>query len=183
MSYQYVLKNQDGRYGGVSVSEAAVEFIKTILEEGKTILELGSGPGSTVGLGKIYNLYSVENQPEWMDKFPTYTTYINCRSKPYDDEYTKPDEFQDNISWYHPDDLFPNLPEHYDLILIDGPGGVGHGWGRGGFWKHIDKFNTDVPFVFDDVEREMKLVKLVSEYVNRDYVLLEDGVTGVIHET
>ena len=33
--------------------------IKTILEEGKTILELGSGPGSTVGLGEIYKLYSV----------------------------------------------------------------------------------------------------------------------------
>ena len=84
MPYEYILKNQDAQYGGVSVSEAAVEFIKTILEEGKTILELGSGPGSTVGLGEIYNLYSVENQPEWFDRYSKYTTYINCRSKSYD---------------------------------------------------------------------------------------------------
>ena len=60
---QYVLRNQIP-YGGVSVNESAVEFIKSILEEGKTIIELGSGPGSTVGLGKIYDLYSVEDQPE-----------------------------------------------------------------------------------------------------------------------
>jgi len=182
MSYQYVLKNQDGLYGGVSVSEDAVEFIKTILEEGKTIVELGSGPGSTVGLGKIYNLYSVENQPEWYDRFPESTNYINCRSKKYDEEYAVPSQFPNDKSWYHPDDLFPNLPKTYDLILIDGPGGWSHGWGRGGFFKHIEKFDTDVPMVFDDIQRpdELVLMKEVSKYVGREYVILEDGVTGVI---
>jgi|TARA_Y100000310_G_scaffold138497_1_gene137476 hypothetical protein len=184
MSYQYVLKNQGGRYGGVSVNESAVEFIKTILDEGKTILELGSGPGSTVGLGKIYKLYSVENQPEWCDKFREYTTYINCRSKSYNKVYTKPDGFPNDQAWYDPDDLFPNLPINYDLILVDGPGGYSHGWGRGGFFKHIGEFNTNVPIIFDDVNDPEKggiLMRKISEYTNRPFKILDtDKATGYI---
>ena len=78
--------------------------------------------------------------------------------------------------------MFPNLPKSYDLILIDGPGGHSHGWGRGGFKKHIDKFNTDVPMIFDDIHRaeEGLLISLISEHVKRDYELI-DRHTGVIH--
>jgi hypothetical protein len=174
---EYILRTEDEyiEYGGVSINKAAVEFIESILDNGKTILELGSGPGSTVGLGKIYNLYSVENQPEWFDRYSKYTTYINCRSKSYDETYTKPNGFLNDKAWYHPDDLFSNLPNSYDLILVDGPGGFSHGWGRGGFYKHIDKFNTDVPIVFDDINRdeESELMKRVSEYIDRPYKYLE----------
>jgi hypothetical protein len=168
-------------FGGVSINRVAVEYIKSILEEDKVVLELGSGMGSTVALGEIYDLYSVENQTEWCNKFSDHTTYINCRSKSYDDVYTKPKEFPLDKAWYHPDDLFPNLPESYDLILVDGPGGHSHGWGRGGFYKHIDKFNTDVTIIFDDVHRaeEGMLLDLVSDYVGRDYEVIEH-CTGVI---
>ena len=135
---------------GVSINQNCVEYIKKILPKGSTILELGSGEGTTWLSDAGYNMYSVENQSEWFDRFPNHTTYINCRSKMYDNNYTVPPEFPNDKGWFHPDDLFPNLPEDYDLILIDGPGGIGHGWGRGGFWKHIEKFKTDVHLVFDD---------------------------------
>ena len=174
---QYVLRGR-GQYGGISVNEAAVEFIKTILEKGKTILELGSGGGSTVGLGDIYKLYSVENQPEWFDIYSEYTTYINCRTKYYDDEYTAPN-IPKQKGWYHPDDIFPNLPKKYDLILIDGPGC--RPYGRGGFLKHIEKFNTYIPMVFDDIHTDDKsklLMKKVSEYVGRPYKILETDTKG-----
>jgi hypothetical protein len=67
-------------------------------------------------------------------------------------------------------------------MLIDGPGGWSHGWGRGGFFNHIGEFNTNVPIIFDDVNREeeLTLLKLVSAYVKRDYFILEDDITGVI---
>jgi hypothetical protein len=160
-------------YGNASVNTACIEFIKSILNKGKIILELGSGPGSTVILSDTYRLYSVENQPEWFDQYPLCTTYINCRTKYYDEEYTAPD-IPNQKGWYHPDDIFPNLPKHYDLILIDGPGGAPYG--RGGFFKHIDKFNTDVPMVFDDIHHPNKggeIIKKVSEYVGRPYKILE----------
>ena len=82
--------------------------------------------------------------------------------------------------------MFPNLPNSYDLILVDGPGGFSHGWGRGGFYKHIDKFNTDVPIIFDDINDEGKggiLMKKVSEYIKRPYKVLNTDMieaTGYI---
>ena len=168
-------------YGGVSINRVAVEYIESTITFGKTILELGSGRGSTVALGHNYDLYSVENQSEWWDKFSDHTTYIKCGTKIYDDEYTKPKEFPLDKAWYKPDDLFPNLPKSYDLILIDGPGGHTHGWGRGGFRKHIDKFNTDAYMVFDDINRaeESLLMISISEYLERDYEVIDKN-TGVI---
>jgi hypothetical protein len=160
-----------GEFGKVSISKNCFELIRNILPEGKTILEFGSGFG-TSQLGNHYKMYSVENQPEWFNRYMNVSTYINCRSKMYDDVYTAPD-IPGNKGWYHPDDLFSNLPKHYDLILIDGPGGPN--WGRGGFYKHIEKFNTNVPMVFDDINREaeMLLLKKISEYVDKPFDILE----------
>jgi len=168
---------------GISINENCVEYIKKILPKGSTILELGSGEGTTWLADAGYTMYSVENQPEWFDRYPNHTTYINCRNKMYDDVYTAPNIIGDDGAkdggWYHPDDIFPNLPKSYDLILVDGPGG--RPWGRGGFWKHIDKFNTDVPMIFDDISRipDSEVMERVSEYVGRDYEVL-DIHTGVI---
>ena len=160
-----------GGFGKVSISDNCFELIKNLLPEGKTILEFGSGFG-TSQLGKHYVMYSVENQPEWFNRYMNVSTYINCRSKMYDDVYTAPN-IPGNKGWYHPDDLFPNLPKHYDLILVDGPGGPR--WGRGGFFKHIEKFNTNVPIVFDDIKREPEsvLIKKVSEHLNKPFHVLE----------
>lgn len=166
-------------FGQVSISKNCFELIRSILPEGKTILEFGSGFGTTQ-LGKHYEMYSVENQTEWQNAYLSSTTYINCSSKMYDEDYPAPD-LPGNKGWYHPDDLFEQLPEKYDLILVDGPGGPR--WGRGGFYKHIDKFNTDVPMVFDDINREpeMVLMQKVSEYVGRPYKILDsDNAIGYI---
>jgi len=182
MGIRYILKNHEPKFGDISINKLTVDYISSILKPNNIILELGSGTGSTLALGDKYKLFSVENQPGWFDRYPEHSTYIKCRSKRYDELYIKPSEFPNDVAWYHPDDIFPNLPEKYDLILIDGPGGWSHGWGRGGFYKHIDKFNTHVPMIFDDVNREeeLTLLKLVSAYVKRDYFILEDDITGVI---
>lgn len=171
--------------GSASMTKDCVEYIKKILPKGSTILELGSGHGTTWLADAGYKMYSVENQPEWFDKFPKHTTYINCRSKKYDEIYTKPDGFDNDKAWFHPDDIFSNLPDSYDLILIDGPGGFAHGWGRGGFWKHIDKFNTDVPMIFDDINRpsESDLMEKVSEYTGRDYYVVDTWTGAVLGKT
>lgn len=155
---------------GVSLSSDSISFIKSILPEESTILEMGSGAG-TIELSKYYKMFSIENQPEWMDRYTEYTTYINCDTKYYDNVFTKPDVLGPQTAWYNPDQLFSNLPEKYDLILIDGPGG---GYGRGGFLKHIDKFNINIPIVVDDIQRpaEMDLLIKVSQYLNRPYKVL-----------
>jgi hypothetical protein len=165
--------------GNVSISDECINFIRTIIPDGSTILELGSGNG-TVRLSKYFKLYSVENQTEWMNAFPNNTTYINCKTKYYDNEFTAPDVVGKQTAWYDPEDLLPNLPKNYDMILIDGPGGH---WGRGGFLKYIEHFNTNVPIIFDDANRaaEIDLMIKVSEQIDRPYNILNtDKSVGYI---
>ena len=72
---------------GITINENCVNLIKRLLPNGGTILEFGSGEGTTWLSDAGYTMFSVENQKEWMDKFPNHTTYINCRIKFYDSEY------------------------------------------------------------------------------------------------
>ena len=163
---------------GISISQGCLDFIKEILPKKNTILEFGSGEG-TVWLSKLgYKMYSVENQQEWMDKFPFDTNYINCRTRYYGEDYPALEGVREQRGWYYIEDILNKIPDSYDLILVDGPGSH---WGRGGFYKHIDKFNTNIPMIFDDIHREQDadVMKRVSEYVNRDYELIDEW-TGVV---
>ncbi len=165
--------------GSVSISNVVVDLIKEILPERSIILEFGSGEG-TIRLSKYFQMYSVENQTEWMNRYPTVTTYINCNTRGYDAEFTAPEMDNPQRAWYNPDQLFDNLPKKYDLILIDGPGGH---FGRGGFLKFLGRFNTDIPLIFDDVNRpaELELIQKVSERVKRPYFIHEqDPALGYI---
>ncbi len=51
-----------------------------------------------------------------------------------------------------------------------------------GFYKYLDWFETDIPIILDDVARtpEKVIMEKVSEKLNRDYIILDDKVTGVI---
>jgi hypothetical protein len=166
-------------FGGWAIQESCYEFIKKILPEGSTILELGSGIGTDY-LSKHYKMYSIENYIEWINKYDS--EYIFAPIKNYDDDWTTPDLPGENglkqSGWYNPMFLEDNLPEHYDLILIDGPNGI---FGRGGFLKHLDMFNTNVPMIFDDIDREAEyqMIIKVSEIVGRPWKSL-DKHTGYI---
>lgn len=166
-------------FGGWAIQESCYNFIKDTLPWGSTILELGSGVG-TMHLAKHYKMYSIENYKEWVDKYES--TYIHAPIKYYDDEWTTPDlpgEGMDRQKgWFDPEIVAANLPEEYDAILIDGPNGM---FGRGGFLKHLELFNTDVLLIFDDINREseMELMKAVSEKIGRPYICLDDK-TGYI---
>ena len=55
---------------GITINDNCVNLIKRILPDGGTILEFGSGEGTTWLSDAGYKMYSVENQSEWMDKYP-----------------------------------------------------------------------------------------------------------------
>lgn len=165
--------------GGWAIQESCYNFIKEILPEGKTILELGSGLG-TKYLAQHYKMYSIENYLEWVNKYDS--EYIFAPIKNYDDVWTAPELPGENgptqTGWYNPMFLEDNLPENYDLILVDGPNGM---FGRGGFLKHLDMFNTKVPMIFDDINRdaEYQMMIKVSEIVGRPWKSLDKN-TGYI---
>lgn len=154
--------------GGWAISVDLLIYIHKILPEGSTILELGSGTG-TGELAKYYHMHSIEHAKDWVDRYNS--EYIFAPIKNYD-----------NYKWYDIDYLFNKLPEHYDLILVDGPPGP---IGRYGFLHNLSLFNCNVPIIFDDTQRKAEITLCIdtAKTLNRPYKFIKcsDGKSfGVI---
>jgi hypothetical protein len=131
-----------------------MQYILEVLPANSTILELGSGTG-THELAKFYNMYSVEDNKKWVGKYDSH--YIHAPIRNYG-----------SYRWYDIKILRKNLPNTYDLILIDGPTGK---IGRGAFYENLFLFNTNSILIFDDVNRpaELKLIQNVAQELGRPY--------------
>lgn len=130
-------------FGGFAIDEELFLYIKEILPEGKTILELGSGEG-TAELVKHWNVYSVEDKKKWLGKY--HDQYIYAPLKVHKLIKKLPGDV-----WYNSQILSLHLPKRYDLLLIDGP--CREDASRSGLIKYKSLFNLDVPIIFDDVNR------------------------------
>jgi hypothetical protein len=137
------------------------EWINNNIPKGSVILELGSGKGTQRLTDAGYTMYSIEHDKgKWFGRYES--TYIYA-----------PIDY--SIPWYNPKAIKKQLPEHYDVLLIDGPprkvGKVKVG--RRGLSQYLDMFNTDVTMIFDDSDRgrESNLINDVKEIVKRDYTV------------
>ncbi len=139
-----------------AIAQEVFDFIRSILSEGKVLLELGSGWSSSQ-FSKYYTVYSVEHNPRWLGKYNINYIYAPIKDK-----------------WYNPNILKEKLPQNYDLILVDGPPGYpGCRTDRYGFYTHLELFKTNLPIVFDDVNRktEYELMLQVGKKLQRDVVV------------
>ena len=122
---------------GYAISEELFLWLKKNLPPAKTILELGSGTG-TKELTKHWKVYSVEQDEKWLGVAEN-SNYIYAPLKQY------------GLSeWFDIDVLQKELPQHYDLIIVDAPTGIS----RLGFIGFLRLFNTNVPIIIDDTHRE-----------------------------
>ena len=158
------------KFGGWSISEECFDKILEILPKGMTILEFGSGYGSSE-LSKHYEMYSIEHDEEWLNKYNV--NYIYAPLKPIKEDLL--------INWYDIEILERELPKKYDLILIDGPPKKTsiNGNGRMGFIYNLNLFNLDDCFiVFDDVERESDHKNLLEfiKKTKRKYEIFETSL-------
>jgi hypothetical protein len=127
---KYSLRNT---WGGNEISHLLYYYIEETLPVGKTILELGSGWG-TSQLMKQWNVWSIESELEWLAKFnKTQSLFVPIKDRWYDPKILK--ESLDGLK--------------YNLLLVDGPY-----VNREGFIEHFSLFNPKVPIVFDDVKRD-----------------------------
>jgi len=142
--------------------------ILEILPKNKTILEFGSGFGSSE-LSKYYKVFSIEHDEKWLNKYPNIN-YIYAPLKPIKENQ--------NINWYDIDIVKDNIPEKYDLILVDGPPEATskNRMGRMGFFYNLELFTLEnVVIIFDDVERKKDLDNMISisKKIDRKYEIFE----------
>ncbi len=145
------------KFGGWSITEELFDYIQTHLPQGSTILELGSGWASGQ-LSKNYTVYSIENNPYWLNRFKTNYIHAPIVNK-----------------WYDVEVIRTSLPDNYDLILVDGPLGR---IGREGFIENISLFNTQNKLIIvDDVDRkaEYKLLMDLAQHLNRNTEIYSGG--------
>ena len=142
-------------FGGWSIDKGLYEFIYQNLEEGKTLLEFGSG-NATQELVKRWDVYSVEENKEWSGKY--HDKYILAPIE--NQSYTEESGWQ---GWYNKEIVSKNLPTHVDMILVDGPC---HG-NRNGLFENRDLIlNLGFAFIiFDDLERQKDL-KCYQDFVD-----------------
>jgi hypothetical protein len=143
-----------------SISKECFEKIVDLLPFGKTILELGSGESTRI-LSKFYNMISVEENINFINKYNSNYLHVPTEKVTYNN-------FDKDTVWYSTKILKEKLGTlKYDLILIDGP----CGW-RGGFYENRHIFDLNCILLFDDTmcEEHYKLMKMVSDYVNRPFI-------------
>ncbi len=131
----------------IRVRQSMIDWITASIPLGRTILELGSGDGTTMELCGLYRLFSVEHDLNWMGKYPSHYIYA-----PLED------------GWYDRSSLGA-LPDVYDLLIIDGPPKES----REGVVKFFDWFRRDAVVVIDDVERGPER-RVIDFLLGRGYV-------------
>lgn len=153
-----------------AVSDELIECIHDLLHYEGTILELGSGLGSTGRLIEHYDMISVEHDEKYLGWYES--TYIHAPIEPFRKACAM---FPRDTGWYSREILRRELPKHsYDLILVDGPPNT---IGRGGFYKWKELFNLEVPIVIDDIhrEREIHLIRKMGQHLGRPFMVYPWG--------
>ncbi len=155
------------------ISKELYEEINRLIAPGQTILELGSGKGTSVLTSK-YQVYSIEHDAKWLGHAKE-SHYIHAPLHAYTIR-----DFPHHKKWYDVEIVKKELPKNYQLILIDGPPGI---YGRGGFLEFFNIFDSKVAIIFDDVNRpdELVLAQKVAKLVGRPLRIIKSEKSfGVI---
>lgn len=150
-------------FGNASISEELFDYIRSVVPEGETILELGSGWG-TDQLMKHYTVVSIEHSKRYADMRTNRVIHA---------DYTPHKALRNHegpMKWYDRDILIPELEGlKYSLLLVDGPPQPY----RCGIVKYIELFDTDAIIVFDDQQRkaDRAILNSVAAKLRKPYVL------------
>lgn len=130
-----------------SINRECFEKIVELLQFDKTILELGSGKSSEL-LSKFYNVISVEDDINYLNKYNTTYIQVSANKQGYD--FTQLKERLKDIN--------------YDLLIIDGPND-----NREKIVDFINDFKTDIPIIWDDTQVYEPHAITMSKKLNKPY--------------
>lgn len=135
------------------VSRELVQAIRLLASPGSIILELGSGQGSTPALAKHFDLYSVEDKPNYIGVFNDASKYI----------------YVENNGGFYNMSMFKEVVKvPYQLLLVDGPDGNNR---IDAFLNSTEYFDRTVPWVFDDYNYDLHwkdTMHRISEKVGKE---------------
>lgn len=145
------MKINEQNLNDFNISSELLDWLIKNAAKNSTILEFGSGTG-TIELCKFFKVYSVEQSGHYLN-LAKESNYIHAPLV---------------NNWYDPEKVFNNLPESYDIIIVDGPAGAQSRYGIDKYW---DKLNTNIPIIFDDTHRESDRNHAinVSKLLNKEY--------------
>ena len=159
----YVVDKSWHSFGWYSLTEYQFNYIRDILPEGSTILEIGSGFVSGE-LAKYYHVYSIEDDEKWLYLCHN-VEYIHAELVPACEN-----------RWYN---LNKNIIDNinYDLLLIDGP--VDHK-DRIGILHNVDMFSKNAIIFIDDTDvgSNMQIANVFRDYTGRK-LLIKDAKQGI----
>lgn len=143
------------------IGEGLFNCMKLVLPKGGTILELGSGDGSTTELLKAgYTVWSVEHNGQYVGRWNSLEKTIHAPLK-------------EETAFYNLDGV--KLPS-YDILLVDGPDTESRNLK---LYAHgLDYFNHSVPWFFDDwAGDQMKQgIKAIAHKTGRELLVFEDRI-------
>lgn len=118
------------------ISYELYAVMRVFVPKGSTILELGSGDGSTTELSKHYDLRSIEHNPDYVGKWGDASKVMLAEI--VDGFYDK--KVMDTINSID-----------YKALLVDGPD-----WDSRmvAFNKHLHYFNPKIHWFFDDMAHD-----------------------------
>ena len=133
-----------------SINCECFEKIVELIKFGDTILELGSGKSSHI-LSNFYNVFSVEDNKEWLNKYNTKYIYVKSIGK----------------GEYDFDELFQKIKDiNYQLLIVDGTN-----YNREEIVNHINIFKNNTPIIWDDTQCEAyeEAAIKMSKLLNKSY--------------
>lgn len=129
-------------WGGSGIEQCTFKYISENIPVGSTMLEIGAGLVSTKVFSEIYNLFTVEQNKDYLNNFNA--TYIYAPIK---------------NDWYDVDVLKKELPKKYDVVFVDGPAEVHDKTKnvigiRKNLLKYLELFDLSCIWIFHDSNRE-----------------------------
>lgn len=123
-------------WGGSGIEKSTFDYIAKIIKHGSIFVELGAGRVSTRELSKLFNLYSVEQDEQYCNIYPT-AKYIHAKI---------------TNGWYDVEAVNNGLPKSIAAMLVDGPSGSGN---RDGLLQNLEifDFSDDAVIIFHDTYR------------------------------
>lgn len=146
------------------------DYIKYVIDnfpKNSCILEIGAGHRSTKAFAThFYKLYSIEHNRKFIGHYNSNYIQISLNQK---------------TGWYNAKQFSENLPQDYDLLILDGPPG-GHDPRfsddeqpnrdkdfRHGFCESFSFIKKDVIIIVDDTHRNWKELEVVDFLKQQGY--------------